>query len=387
MLGGINFSLTIHNMRAKGMTWTVPAVPSGGGVSRLRSSCSHLPFLASGLAMNPAPSVRSYRLLRPGQRRERAAVRVRVLVRLTPCRVHHDPARVRIISEIAPVFSRVPIFRYKAMAAIHRGHCRARIHRVREPHVRHRITARRADVLRLHHHGAIGVPTGVQDLQRVARCGVAASNTTRPAPFACGFILMFLIQAALMGSSISAAWPCSIGLCMARTGSWHTFTMCCSAAASWACSRAVLSLVPEVTGRFSPMRSWGKLHFWLMLIGINLTPILPMYAGVGLLGMPRRIATYRITAAGETSTAHHLRRGFVSRHLGHRVHDQFRHQHACAEDSTPRSLGRQLLSGDVIAAPFAWNFDDEPEVLSRGLFVTSGSARKRAEQAALGAPA
>jgi cytochrome c oxidase subunit 1 len=46
---------------------------------------------------------------------------------------------------------------------------------------------------------------------------------------------------------------------------------------------------PKITGRLLDERI-GQLHFWLMLIGFNLT-FFPMHL-LGLLGMPRRIYTY-----------------------------------------------------------------------------------------------
>jgi heme/copper-type cytochrome/quinol oxidase subunit 1 len=46
---------------------------------------------------------------------------------------------------------------------------------------------------------------------------------------------------------------------------------------------------PKMTGRFLSERL-GKWHFWLMIIGMNLT-FFPMHI-LGLLGMPRRIDTY-----------------------------------------------------------------------------------------------
>jgi heme/copper-type cytochrome/quinol oxidase subunit 1 len=46
---------------------------------------------------------------------------------------------------------------------------------------------------------------------------------------------------------------------------------------------------PKITGRFLS-ETLGKLHFWLMIIGLNLA-FMPMHV-VGLLGMPRRISTY-----------------------------------------------------------------------------------------------
>jgi cytochrome c oxidase subunit 1 len=46
---------------------------------------------------------------------------------------------------------------------------------------------------------------------------------------------------------------------------------------------------PKITGRMYN-ETWGKIHFWLTLIGFNLT-FLPMH-WLGLQGMPRRVAEY-----------------------------------------------------------------------------------------------
>ncbi len=46
---------------------------------------------------------------------------------------------------------------------------------------------------------------------------------------------------------------------------------------------------PKVTGRLLDER-WGRVHFWLMLVGFNLT-FFPMHF-LGIMGMPRRIYTY-----------------------------------------------------------------------------------------------
>ncbi|MEV8066553.1 cbb3-type cytochrome c oxidase subunit I [Streptomyces sp. NPDC085995] len=52
---------------------------------------------------------------------------------------------------------------------------------------------------------------------------------------------------------------------------------------------AVYYWFPKVTGAMLDERL-GRLHFWLLVIGTNLT-FLPMF-GLGYLGMPRRVATY-----------------------------------------------------------------------------------------------
>ena len=56
---------------------------------------------------------------------------------------------------------------------------------------------------------------------------------------------------------------------------------------------------PKVTGRLLDERM-GLIHFWLMLIGFNLT-FFPMHF-LGLMGMPRRIYTYAPGSAGISGT-------------------------------------------------------------------------------------
>src|SRR5213083_376452 len=72
------------------------------------------------------------------------------------------------------------------------------------------------------------------------------------------------------------------------TTSWRTSTTCCSAGPSSGCSP-----VCTTGGRRSSDARIGKLHFWLMAIGFNLT-FGPMHI-LGLQGMPRRIQTYPAT--------------------------------------------------------------------------------------------
>ena len=72
------------------------------------------------------------------------------------------------------------------------------------------------------------------------------------------------------------------------TSSWRTSTTCSLAGRS-SPSAPGLYWWPKMFGRMLDERL-GRLHFWLSMIGFNLT-FLPMH-WVGLLGMPRRVYTY-----------------------------------------------------------------------------------------------
>jgi cytochrome c oxidase subunit 1 len=58
---------------------------------------------------------------------------------------------------------------------------------------------------------------------------------------------------------------------------------------------------PKISGRMYN-EFWGKVHFWLTFVGMNLT-FMPMHFA-GLYGMPRRIYTYmpKFTVENEIST-------------------------------------------------------------------------------------
>ncbi len=73
------------------------------------------------------------------------------------------------------------------------------------------------------------------------------------------------------------------------TSSSPTSTTCCSAARCSGSSPVSTTGSRRSTGRLLDERL-GQLHFWLMLIGFNLT-FFPMHF-LGLMGMPRRIYTY-----------------------------------------------------------------------------------------------
>ena len=74
-----------------------------------------------------------------------------------------------------------------------------------------------------------------------------------------------------------------------RTTSSPTSTTCCSVASIFGLFAGFYYWWPKVFGRMLNEKL-GKLHFWMMLVGFNLT-FGPMHI-LGLQGMPRRVYTY-----------------------------------------------------------------------------------------------
>ena len=98
-------------------------------------------------------------------------------------------------------------------------------------------------------------------------------------------------------SSCSAGSPASSSPCSRSTGSSTTptsssptSTTCSWAAPSSRCSPGIYYWFPKMTGRMLNERL-GKISFWLMFIGFNVTFF--VQHSLGLSGMPRRIYTYQ----------------------------------------------------------------------------------------------
>jgi len=285
MLGGINFLCTIHNMRAKGMTWF--RLPLFAWSIEVTSALVVLasPFLAGALLMvlldrqagaaffvvNHGGSALLYQLMFWFY--SHPAVYIMVL-----------PA-FGIVSEVIPVFARKPIFGYRAMA------------------YSMAVIAVLGFIVFVHHmfltglplavqtffsatSMIIGVPTGVKILNWTATLWGGSIRYDTPMLFAVGFLLMFLI------GGVDGVYVGSLAVDYALHGTYwvvshiHYVLFGGSVLGVFA---GIYYWFPKMTGRFLNEKL-GKLHFWLMLIGLNLA-FMPMHI-LGMLGMPRRIASY-----------------------------------------------------------------------------------------------
>ncbi len=285
MLGGINFLCTIHNMRAKGMTWF--RLPLFAWSMEVTSALVVLasPFLAGALlmvlldrqagaaffAVNHGGSALLYQLMFWFY--SHPAVYIMIL-----------PA-FGIVSEVIPVFSRKPIFGYRAMA------------------YSMAVIAVLGFIVFVHHmfltglplavqtffsatSMIIGVPTGVKILNWTATLWGGSIRYDTPMLFAVGFLLMFLI------GGVDGVYVGSLAVDYALHGTYwvvsHIHYVLFGGSVMGVFS-GVYYWFPKMTGRFLNEKL-GKLHFWVMLVGLNLA-FMPMHI-LGMLGMPRRIASY-----------------------------------------------------------------------------------------------
>jgi cytochrome c oxidase subunit I len=191
-----------------------------------------------------------------------------------------------MISEVIPVFSRKPIFGYKAIAASSA------------------VIAFLATLVWAHHMFAspvpivvlgffmlssflIGVPTGVKIFNWISTLWRGSIVMTTSLYFAVGFIAIFILGG--ITGIFLAIFPIDWQLTDTYFVVAH-FHYVLMGGAVFSIFSGLYYWFPKMTGRFLN-ETLGKASFWLMFIGFNLT-FFPMHA-MGLNGMPRRIYTYQ----------------------------------------------------------------------------------------------
>jgi cytochrome c oxidase subunit 1 len=132
----------------------------------------------------------------------------------------------------------------------------------------------------------IAIPTGVKILNWIATLWGGAVRFRTPLYFALGFVGMFTM------GGLSGVMHASPPVDLQQTDSYFVVAhlhYVLFGGSIFALVAGIYYWWPKIFGRLLDERL-GKLHFWLMLIGFNLT-FFPMHF-LGLLGMPRRIYTY-----------------------------------------------------------------------------------------------
>ena len=192
-----------------------------------------------------------------------------------------------VISELLPVFSRKPLFGYKAIAMASFGI--AIVGFLVWAH--HMFVAGMTDELRLVFMFStllVAVPTGIKFFSWVATMWGGNIATPTPMLFALGAISVFLIGG--LTGPILATIPTDMHLHDSYwvVGHFHATIFGGFVFPFFA---AVYYWYPKATGRMYDERL-GKLHFWLMTPGFWLMSIGQMVSG--LKGMNRRYADYEV---------------------------------------------------------------------------------------------
>jgi cytochrome c oxidase subunit 1 len=132
----------------------------------------------------------------------------------------------------------------------------------------------------------VGIPTGIKIFNWTATMYGGKLRFETPMLFCIAFLLQFLV-AGLTGIMLSIApfdWQLHDSYFV--IGHFH-FTLV--AGLVFGIFAGIYYWFPKATGKMMNEKL-GKLHFWLFVLGVNLT-FIPMHF-LGFLGMPRRIYTY-----------------------------------------------------------------------------------------------
>jgi cytochrome c oxidase subunit I len=190
-----------------------------------------------------------------------------------------------IVSEVLPVFSRKPLFGYAAM--VFSGVFIAFLGFGVWSH--HMFTVGMgpiADTFFSLSTMLIAIPTGVKIFNWLGTMWGGSLQYRSPMYFAIGFIAMFII------GGLSGVMHSSPPADLQQNDTYFIvahFHYVLFGGSIFALTAGAYYWWPKMFGRLLDDRL-GKVHFWLMLIGFNLT-FFPMHF-VGLNGMPRRTYTY-----------------------------------------------------------------------------------------------
>jgi cytochrome c oxidase subunit 1/cytochrome c oxidase subunit I+III len=190
-----------------------------------------------------------------------------------------------MISEVIPVFSRKSIFGYEfvaastvAIAVLSFG--------VWAHHMFAAGLSPGVNIAFAASSMLIAVPTGVKIFNWIATMWGGTIRLTTAMVFAIAFLLEFVIGG--LSGVMFAAPPVDWQLTDTYFVVAH-FHYVLFGGTAFALFAGTYYWFPKMSGRMLSER-WGKVHFWLTVIGFNLTFFVQHF--LGLLGMPRRVFTY-----------------------------------------------------------------------------------------------
>jgi cytochrome c oxidase subunit I len=285
LLGAINFLVTIVNMRARGMTWMRMPLFIWSMLTYAILLLVALPALTAAVTMLLLDRQAGTHFFIPSKG---GSI---VLYQHMFWFFGHPEVYIMVlpvfgmVSEILPVFSRKPIFGYKAVAFSTIG------------------IAFFSMLVWAHHMFTIGMPIGLDSFFMISSMVIAVPTGVKifnwvattwrgnlifdtPMLFILGFIALFTMGG--LSGIFLAAFPVDWQVNDSYYVVAH-FHYVLFGGSAFGFFGGLYYWWPKMFGRLLDERL-GKLHFWLLFVGFNMT-FLPQHM-LGLLGMPRRVYTY-----------------------------------------------------------------------------------------------
>jgi len=285
ILGAINFIATIHNMRAPGMGWS--RLPLFGWTILTYSFLIVIatPALTAALAMLLIDRNFGGTFFDPTQGGSALLWQHAFWFYSHPAVYIMALPAFGIVSEVLPVFARKPIFGYKAIAA-----STVAIAFLGMLVWAHHMFASPLSTVVLAFFMLssflIAVPTGVKIINWVATLWRGTIHLKTPLYFAAGLIGVFTIGG--VSGIFLAIFPINWQLHDTYFVVAHLHYVLFGGSV-FGIFAGIYYWFPKMTGRMLS-EGLGKLSFWLILIGFNLTFLIQH--SLGLSGMPRRIYEY-----------------------------------------------------------------------------------------------
>ncbi len=291
ILGALNFVATIFTMRAPGMTMFRLTIFVWNMLVTSLLIMLTFPVLTSALAMLLIDRTLGAHFFDP------AAGGSAVLWQHIFWFFGHPEVYILIlpffgiVTEIIPVFSRKPVFGYRGFvfATILIGALSYSVwaHHMFATGVVDNLFFAITSMM-------IAIPTGVKFFNWIATMWRGKLHFETPMLFCMGFLLMFLV------GGLTGPFLASPAIDYAVTDTYFVvahFHYVLFGGSVFAAFAGLYYWLPKMFGRRLDERL-GKVHFWLMTIGMNVT-FFPMHI-LGLEGMPRRVADYPASETGWT---------------------------------------------------------------------------------------
>ena len=285
IMTALNFLVTIITMRAPGMTfWRMPLLVWANFTTSLLVVVA-TPFIAGSQFFSMFDHVMHTAFFDPGNGGYALGYQHIFWFYSHPAVYIMMLPGFGIVSEVIAVFSRKPIFGYRLMALS----LMAIVVLGFSVWAHHMFVSGMASYLRVPMMITtllIAVPTGIKIFSWLATIWEGKLHFNTPMLFALGFLSMFVIGG-LSGVMLGAV-PIDIHVSDTYFIVAHIHYVLFGGSV-FTIFAGMYYWFPKMTGRMYNERL-GKLHFWLVFVGFNLT-FFPMHL-VGMEGMPRRVADY-----------------------------------------------------------------------------------------------